>query len=228
MPENMKHVLIAEDETKIRESRKDYLEKSGYKVSCLDKGSAVIPFIKSSMPDLILLDIMLPEKDGLDICRELRAFSAMPVIMITARADEIDRLLGLELGADDYICKPFSPREVVARVKAVLRRSSTAAAAKTISAGGITINTDTREAKASGELLKLTPAEFNLLFILISSPGRVFTRSELINAVQGYDYEGYDRTIDTHIKNLRKKLQACMPDNDVICSVYGIGYKLLA
>ena len=224
----MNHVLIIEDEDKIREILRDYLEKAGFKATCLASGEKAVEFFKQTTPDLILLDIMLPGKDGLDIMREIRSFSKVPILMITARVDEVDRILGLEIGADDYICKPFSPREVVARVKAALRRTRLEAEGiPGKKQGDILLKEDTHEALASGQLLKLTPIEFNLLRIFIKSPGRAFSRNELISLVQGYDYEGYDRTIDSHIKNLRKKIEACIPDREVICSVYGIGYKLL-
>jgi two-component system response regulator BaeR len=140
--------------------------------------------------------------------------------------EEIDRLLGLELGADDYICKPFSPREMVARVKAVLRRMLPVKDGNTLKAGGIVLNEETREVTLDGQDLKLTPIEFNLLRVFMAYPGRVFSRSELVNRVQGYDYEGYDRTVDTHIKNLRRKIAGLLPGQDIICSIYGVGYKL--
>jgi two-component system response regulator BaeR len=146
--------------------------------------------------------------------------------MLTARVEEIDRLLGLELGADDYICKPFSPREVVARVKAVLRRIHPAAGSQTIKAGGIVLHEDLREVSVNGRELTLTPIEFGLLRVLMAHPGRVFSRSELVSRVQGYDYEGYDRTVDSHIKNLRRKIAGLLPGREIICSVYGVGYKL--
>jgi two-component system, OmpR family, response regulator BaeR len=224
----MNRVLIIEDEDRIREILRDYLEKAGFNVKCLSSGEKAVETFRKSPADIILLDIMLPGKDGLDICKEIRSFSRVPVIMITARVEEVDRVLGLELGADDYICKPFSPREVVARVKAVLRRTSSQAqdSAREM-AGEIMLKEDSHEATASGQMLKLTPIEFSLLRILARSPGRVFSRTELISLVQGYNYEGYDRTIDSHIKNLRKKIEASIPDREVICSVYGIGYKFL-
>ena len=154
------HILIVEDEEKIAVLLKDYLEKSGYRTSMLDRGDTVIPFVKNKTPDLILLDIMLPGMDGMEVCREIRKFTSVPIIMITAKVEEIDRLLGLELGADDYICKPFSPREVVARVKAVLRRMSPASEEKIIFAGTFVLNEETRRATADGQELKLTPSEF--------------------------------------------------------------------
>jgi two-component system response regulator BaeR len=220
--------MIVEDEDKMREILRDYLEKAGFKVTCLASGEKAVESFRQTTPDLVLLDIMLPGKDGLDIMREIRSFSKVPILMITALVDEVDRVLGLEIGADDYICKPFSPREVVARVKAALRRTTFEAAGLTAKTqDDIILKEDTHEAVAAGQLLKLTPIEFNLLRILIKSPGRVFSRNELISMIQGYDYEGYDRTIDSHIKNLRKKIMVCIPDREIICSVYGIGYKLI-
>ena len=222
-----RNILVVEDEEKIALLLKDYLENSGFSVSWLNNGSLVIPRIKKQPPDLILLDVMLPGMDGMEVCKELRKYSMVPVIMITARAEEIDRLLGLELGADDYICKPFSPREVVARVKTVLRRAHPEAATPQFILGEIAVDVDSREVIVAGKELKLTPSEFGLLKEMMSQPGRVFTRNELLNKVQGYDFEGYDRTIDTHIKNLRKKLGKMLPGEDIIQSIYGSGYKFV-
>jgi two-component system, OmpR family, response regulator BaeR len=222
-----RNILVVEDEEKIARLLKDYLENSGFSVTWLNNGSLVIPRVKKQPPDLILLDVMLPGMDGMEVCKELRKFSMVPVIMITARAEEIDRLLGLELGADDYICKPFSPREVVARVKTVLRRANPETATPQFILGEIAVDVDSREVIVAGKELKLTPSEFGLLKEMMSQPGRVFTRNELLNKVQGYDFEGYDRTIDTHIKNLRKKLGKMLPGEDIIQSIYGSGYKFV-
>ena len=221
-------ILIVEDESKITKLLQDYLEKSSYQVVCLARGDQVIPHVKKSPPDLILLDIMLPGMDGMAVCREIRKFSTLPIIMITARVEEIDRLVGLELGADDYICKPFSPREVVARVKAVLRRSQPPLEqnAKTLALGSIVLEEDLHQVTIDGNELMLTPCEFGLLKAMLTYPNRVFSREELINRVQGYDFEGYDRTIDSHIKNLRKKIKTLLLDNEIISAVYGVGYKL--
>jgi len=205
---------------------KDYLERADYRVTCVERGDQVISFAKRHDLDLILLDLMLPGMDGMEVCRELRKFSTVPVIMITARVEEIDRLLGLELGADDYICKPYSPREVVARVKAVLRRTHAQPSEKRLSSGGIELNQDTHQVWIMGNEIKLTPSEFKLLRVVMAHPGRVFSRAELVNLVQGYEFEGYERTIDSHIKNLRKKIAAAGMESDVILSVYGEGYKL--
>lgn len=220
-----KHILIVEDEGKITQLLCDYLTRAGYRATTLGHGGQVISYVRGEMPDLILLDIMLPGMDGMAICRELRQFSSVPVIMITARVDEIDRLLGLELGADDYICKPFSPREVVARVKAVLRRGHVKTDGHKIALGPFVLDEETYEAKAGGHLLDLTASEFKLLKVLMNRPNRVFSRSELIERVLGYNFEGYERTIDSHIKNLRKKIAKFYPDQEFIGSIYGVGYK---
>ncbi|WP_028322109.1 response regulator [Desulfatiglans anilini] len=219
-------VLIVEDERKIAQILSDYLTAAGFTASILHRGDQVIAQVRREPPALILLDIMLPGMEGTDICREIRRFSAVPIIMITARVEEIERIVGLELGADDYICKPFSPREVVARVKAVLRRTrAEPGRSAPLEAGPIFLDEARREASAAGHPLNLTPSEFGLLKILMAQPGRVFSRNELINRVQGYAFDGYDRTIDTHIKNLRKKIAAGIPDQEVIRTVYGVGYK---
>jgi len=221
-----RHILIVEDEQKIAKLIGDYLEMAGFKTSRLERGDKVIPFIKRDRPDLILLDIMLPGMEGTDVCREIRKFANIPIIMITARVDEIDRLLGLELGADDYICKPFSPREVVARVKAVLRRAFPEPDTKRrLNAGPLTLEEDTHQVLIDDYNLNLTPSEFGLLSVFMSYPNRVFSRSELLDKVQGYQFEGYDRTIDSHVKNLRKKIAAKIPDMEIISTVYGVGYK---
>ncbi|MGD8512981.1 MAG: response regulator [Deltaproteobacteria bacterium] len=218
-------ILIVEDETKIAELLRDYLEAASFAVSCLYQGDGVVSAVKENPPDLILLDVMLPGKDGMEICRAIRKFSSVPIIMITARIEEIDRLIGLELGADDYVCKPFSPREVVARVKAVLRRVHPESDAKRLVVGPIRLNEETHQVTIDDEELKLTPSEFGLLKVMMTHPGRVFSRNELINKVQGYDFEGYDRTIDTHVKNLRKKIDSRLPGQEIISTVYGVGYK---
>jgi two-component system, OmpR family, response regulator BaeR len=218
-------ILLVEDEIKISQVLCEYLQRAGYTVVCLRRGDEVIPQVKKNPPALILLDIMLPGMDGIEICRELRKFSNIPVIMITARVDEIDRLLGLELGADDYICKPFSPREVVARVKAVLRRIQPRQTEIQLTVGGISLDAERHRVLISGREVKLTPCEFQLLKALLAHPNRVFSRSELLNLVQGYGFEGYDRTIDTHIKNLRKKVATMAPGQELVSTVYGIGYK---
>ena len=220
-----KRILVVEDEAKIARIVKDYLENSGYRVTILSHGNDALPQVQKSMPDLIILDIMLPGKDGMEICREIRKTSNVPIIMLTAKVEEIDRLIGLEIGADDYICKPFSPREVVARVKAVLRRSQPEPMQEKLMAGPIVLNPLTHHVAVNGNELQLTNSEFELLAVFMEQPERVFSRNDLIAMVQGYDFEGYDRTIDSHIKNLRKKIGQQLPDQQMIQAVYGVGYK---
>lgn len=227
MTSQQHQILVVEDEAKISQVLCDYLERAGYQVICLRRGDEVLPRVKKDPPALILLDIMLPGMDGIDVCREIRKFSDVPIIMITARADELDRLLGLELGADDYICKPFSPREVVARVKAVLRRTRSPSGDKRLVVGDLALDEPRHQVLVDGRELKLTPCEFQLLKVLATHPNRVFSRAELLNSVQGYDFEGYERTIDTHIKNLRKKIASLSPGRELVSTVYGLGYKLI-
>ena len=217
-------VLIVEDEEKITNVLIDYLERAGFDVAALDSGGEVVEFVRENSPDLMILDLMLPDKDGMSVCREVRAFSDIPILMLTARTDEVDKLVGLELGADDYITKPFSPREVTARVKAVLRRTSPEKERSKPASGPITLDSKFHQATVSGRPLFLTPTEFTLLETLSSQPGRVFSRLELVNFIQGDNAEGYDRTIDSHIKNLRKKLADHLPGKTVIRTVYGVGY----
>jgi len=227
--DSKQRVLIVEDEAKIAAILDDYLTASGYETTVLKDGSEVVQFVKNSSVDLMLLDLMLPGKNGLDICKEVRSFSKLPIIMLTAKVDEIDRIIGLEIGADDYICKPFSPREVLARIKSVLRRSvnvEISSENKTVKLGKIELDELKYKAFVDSAEVKLTPTEFKLLLKFMLQPGRVFSRSELISDVLGYDYEGYDRTIDSHIKNLRKKLSEKIANRDIIQSVYSVGYKL--
>ena len=223
-----RHILIVEDEEKIASLLCDYLKEAGFRTSTQNNGDRVIDQIKKDPSDLILLDIMLPGKNGMELCREIRQFSNIPIMMITARVEEIDRLLGLELGADDYICKPFSPREVVARVKAIFRRLHAKPQTNNLIIGSISLDAETHQVMIDKQVLNLTPNEFGLLKIMMSHPNRVFSRNELINRVQGYDFEGYDRTIDSHIKNLRKKIAQMLPGQEIISTVYGVGYKFSA
>ena len=215
------HILVVEDEPKIAALLRDYLGAAGYRVSVLGDGNGAVAWIRENLPDAILLDLMLPGEDGLSICRGVRAFSTIPILMVTARVEEIDRLLGLELGADDYICKPFCPREVVARVKAVLRRAQAPAAAM---ATPIELDESRFEARVRGQLLTLTPVEFRLLGKLAAQPGRVFSRQQLMDSLYRDHRVVSERTVDSHVKNLRRKLAALGPDP--ISSVYGIGYRL--
>lgn len=219
------HILIVEDEQKIADLLKDYLCKAGFRVSCLARGDEAIERLRSLAPALVLLDLMLPGADGLTVCREIRKIADIPIIMVTAKADEVDRLIGLEMGADDYICKPFSTREVVARVKAVLRRAQPVEAPQRLIAGPIILDENARQVTVDGQELCLTPSEFGLLNVLIAHPGRVFSRGELLDRVQGYRFEGYDRTIDSHVKNLRRKISEKLPEKDVILTIYGGGVQ---
>ncbi len=220
-----KQILVVEDEPKIARIVKDYLENSGYQATLLAHGNDVIPQIQKSMPNLIILDIMLPGKDGMEICKEIRKFSTVPIIMLTAKVEELDRLIGLELGADDYICKPFSPREVVARVKAVLRRTQPEPLSDQLLSGPIVLDRIKHQVTINNKELSLTNSEFELLTVFMEQPDRVFSRNDLISMVQGYNFEGYDRTIDSHIKNLRKKIDQQLPGQKMIQTVYGVGYK---
>lgn len=216
------HVLIVEDEEKLASLLQDYLVQSGFGVTCLHDGAAVQPWLAEHHTNLVLLDIMLPNKSGVEICKEIRKHSQLPVIMITAKVDEIDRLLGLELGADDYICKPFSPREVVARSKAVLRRSE----GKDKPADrGLVLDIDTYKATIHGTDLHLTAVEFQLLKVLSDQPGRIFSRSVLVDKIYSDGRVVSDRTIDSHIKKLRKKISAVVPEEELIHSLYAVGYK---
>ncbi|NTV50033.1 MAG: response regulator [Geobacteraceae bacterium] len=214
-------ILIVEDEVKLATVLADYLQQAGFETHCLGDGAKVAPWVQAHQPRLLLLDLMLPGKGGLDICKEIRAFSTTPIIMITARVEEIDRLLGLELGADDYICKPFSPREVVARVKAVLRRNSGVQQ----SASGIILDETRYQATLQGHKLELTAVEFKLLQFLAANPGRIYGRETLMDHIYSDDRIVADRTIDSHIKKLRKKIAAVKPGQELIHSVYGVGYK---
>lgn len=216
------HILIVEDEVKLATLLQDYLKQSGYEVTVIHNGLEVEPWLAEHQPGLILLDLMLPGKNGMEICKDIRKTSQLPVIMITAKVDEIDRLLGLELGADDYICKPFSPREVVARVRAVLRRSD---GIDKPSDRGLTLDVDTYKATINGNDLQLTAVEFQLLKVLSDQPGRIFTRSVLVDKIYSDGRVVSDRTIDSHIKKLRKKIAAQLPDQELIHSLYAVGYK---
>jgi two-component system response regulator BaeR len=221
-----KTVLIVEDESKIAELLHDYLVSSGFAATIVDRGDLAIAEVRKSTPALMLLDIMLPGMDGMDVCREIRKFSNVPIIMLTARVEEIDRVIGLELGADDYICKPFSPREVLARVKAVLRRTRPQATDLQLNIGPISMDCGAREVTIGGRPVNLTPNEFALLKALLERPHRVFTRGELLTLVQGYSADGYERTIDSHIKNVRKKMAENGAEQEIITTVHGVGYKL--
>ena len=219
-----KSILIVEDEKKLANILLEYLNKDGFHTKHIASGSKVIPWVKKNNPDLILLDLMLPEMNGKKICQEIRNFSSLPIIMVTAMVEEIDRLIGLELGADDYICKPFSPKEVIARVKAVLRRSDPDYI-KSSQSMGFQVNPDQYLITLSGQKLDLTPVEFRLMSMFIEYPNRVYNRDQILNKVFDDGRIVLDRTVDTHIKNLRQKLKAVNPKSDYIRSIYGIGYS---
>jgi two-component system response regulator BaeR len=224
-------ILIVEDEDKIAGVLRDYLAASAYETHRLARGDEVEGWMREHGADLVLLDVMLPGKNGLDVCKALRLFSSAAIIMVTARVEEIDRLLGLELGADDYICKPFSPREVVARVKAVLRRGqANSAAAKANQPpplpGGLVLEDAGWSAAIEGRDLGLTAVEFQLLRVLAGQPGRIFSREQLMDAMYRDERIVADRTVDSHIKKLRKKIADVLPERELIYSVYGVGYKL--
>lgn len=213
-------ILIVEDEPKLASLIRDYLVAAGFEASVLLRGEGAVEWIREHRPSAILLDINLPGVDGLSICREVRTFSDVPILLVTARVEEIDRLLGLELGADDYICKPFSPREVVARVRAVMRRANPTT---TRQAPAVELDEDRFEARIHGQALNLTPVEFRLLGKLASQPGRVFSRDQLIGALYADHRVVSDRTVDSHVKNLRRKLSEL--GYDPISAVYGVGYR---
>ena len=219
-----KTVLIVEDEKKLANILIEYLNKDGFQTKHISTGSQVIPWVRKHDPNLILLDLMLPEINGKEICQEIRTFSSLPIIMVTAMVEEIDRLIGLELGADDYICKPFSPKEVTARVKAVLRRSDPDYI-KSSQSSGFQVNPDQYSITLAGQKLDLTPVEFRLLSMFIEYPNRVYNRDQILNKVFDDGRIVLDRTVDTHIKNLRQKLKAINPESDYIRSIYGIGYS---
>jgi two-component system response regulator BaeR len=215
-------ILIVEDEAKLAKVMADYLEQAGFATHTIGDGMAVIPWIKAHEPQLVLLDLMLPGKGGLEICKDIRSFSPLPVVITTARIEEIDRLLGLELGADDYICKPYSPREVVARVKAVLRRSG---AEDMRPEQGLILDEARYQAILDSHDLGLTAVEFKLLSLLAAKPGRIYGRQQLMDHIYTDQRIVSDRTIDSHIKKLRKKIAAVSPGKELIHSLYGVGYK---
>ena len=223
----VKKILVVDDEKKIVDIVKAYLEREGYHVIVAYEGKSALERAKSESPDLIVLDLMLPEISGWDICRTLRKESDIPIIMLTARDETTDKIVGLELGADDYVTKPFDPKELVSRVKAVLRRASGRATPKTtLSIGDLGIDIDKHLVRRGSKPVELTHIEFELLKVLAEHPGRVYSRMQLLDMVQGDAYEGYERTVDSHIKNLRRKIE---PDPDrpkYIVTVYGVGYKL--
>lgn len=224
-----KRVLVVDDDAKTVELVKLYLKRDGYRVLAAYDGIEALRLARESRPDLVVLDLMLPGLDGLEVCRKLREESDVPIIMLTARTTENDRLAGLDLGADDYVTKPFSPRELAARVRAVLRRIPEEVLMRgpeEIKYGELTINFRRHEVNLAGLLLTLTPIEFKLLGILAREPDRVFSRAQLIEMAVGYDFEGFDRTVDVHIYNVRRKLEAVPGHSVQVKTVYGTGYKL--
>lgn len=219
-------ILVVDDELDIVKVVRAYLEQSGFRVITAGDGQLALAAFRHERPDLVILDLNLPLIDGLDVCRTIRRESNTPVIMLTARVEETDRLIGLEIGADDYIVKPFSPREVVARVRTVLRRSTSAPEQPSLmSSGALSIDPLKHEVQLQGRSIDLTPSEFNILLTMASQPGRAFSRMELLDAAQGEAYEGYERSIDVHIKNLRQKLGDEPRAPTYILTVYGVGYK---
>ncbi|NLE77874.1 MAG: response regulator transcription factor [Chloroflexi bacterium] len=220
-------ILVVEDEKEIARLVRGYLEGAGFAVVQAYTGREGLFMARRERPDLVVLDLMLPELDGLEVARTLRQESAVPIIMLTARVEETDRIVGLELGADDYVAKPFSPRELVARVRAVLRRThGEAPAEETLRAGPLEIDVTRHRVALHGKALDLTPSEFALLQTMARQPGRVWSRLELLEQVQGESYEGYERTIDVHIKNLRRKLGEDPRQPKMIVTVFGVGYRL--
>ena len=222
-------VLVVEDERKLRDFVRSYLERAGFTVLSTGSGAEAITMAAETAPDLVILDLGLPDVPGEAVARELRAASAVPIVMLTAKAAEEDRIRGLELGADDYVTKPFSPRELVLRVQAILRRGGPAAAAQDVASygGGVLVVDDPRRTvTARGTPVQLTPTEWGILVTLGTVPGRVYSRFELINKVRGYEFEGYERTVDSHVKNLRRKIEEDPANPAVIVTVLGGGYRL--
>ena len=222
-------VLVVDDERKIRDLVRSYLERAGIDVLTTGSGAEALELAGRSRPDLVLLDLGLPDVAGDEVARELRRAGDLPIIMLTARVGEEDRVHGLELGADDYITKPFSPRELVLRVQAVLRRGHadlTVAGPASYGGGELTLDSERREARVRGAPVELTPTEWGLLEALSRTPGRVYSRYELINQVRGYEFEGYERTVDSHVKNLRRKLELDHGEPKIIETVLGVGYRL--
>jgi two-component system, OmpR family, alkaline phosphatase synthesis response regulator PhoP len=222
----VKHILVVDDEPRIAEIARDYLERAGYRVTTAGNGTDALALARTRHPDLIVLDLGLPHMDGLDVTRTLRKQSNVPIIMLTARVDESDKLVGLELGADDYVTKPFSPKELVARVRAVFRRIDAAPErGDMIRSGDVTLDKRRMQAKVGDRPIDLTTTEFELLATLARQPGRVFTRAQLLDAIRGEAVESFDRAIDAHIKNVRRKLEPDPRHPRYVLTVHGVGYK---
>jgi DNA-binding response OmpR family regulator len=223
----MRKILVVEDEAKIARLVADYLRHAGFEVSVAGDGEVALASARRAKPDLVVLDLGLPGRDGLDVARTLRRTSGVPIVMLTARGDETDRIVGLELGADDYVVKPFSPKELVARVRAVLRRTEKAreGGPEVLRAADVELDLPRMRATAGGRPVELTPTEFQLLAVLVREPGRVFTRSQLLDAVHGVAFESYERAIDAHVKNIRKKLEPTPGRPRYLLTVHGVGYR---
>jgi two-component system alkaline phosphatase synthesis response regulator PhoP len=222
----VQRILVVEDDMQIARNLRDYLEVAGYEVTAVGEGSAALASVRADKPDLLVLDLGLPGMDGLDVARELRRHSGVPIVMLTARGEESDRIVGLELGADDYLVKPFSPKELVARVRAVLRRTSGATAgAEVLRASDVEVDLPKMRARVGGEPVDLTPTEFELLATLAREPGRVFTRGQLLDALHGVTLETYERAIDAHVKNLRRKIEPEPGRPRYVLTVHGVGYR---
>jgi two-component system alkaline phosphatase synthesis response regulator PhoP len=226
MPGPMPTILVVDDEPKITQLVRDYLERAGFTVRTAHDGREALMRARTDRPDLVVLDLGLPLLDGLDVTRQLRREGSTPIIMLTARDDEVDRVAGLELGADDYVTKPFSPRELVARVRAVLRRRLDTPSDERLTAGDLVLDLPRMRVSAAGKAVELTTTEFQLLSTLARQPGRIFTRAQLLDAIHGVAFESYERAIDAHVKNLRRKLEANPRDPRYLLTVYGVGYKL--
>ncbi|HYU57596.1 MAG TPA: response regulator transcription factor [Actinomycetota bacterium] len=223
----MRTILVVEDEMRIARLVRDFLEHAGFAVIVTGDGEAALASARSVRPDLVVLDLGLPGRDGLDVARELRRTSNVPIVMLTARGDETDRVTGLELGADDYVVKPFSPKELVARVRAVLRRTDAArvGGAEVLRVAGVEVDVPRMRATVEGRPVELTPTEFQLLATLVRQPGRVFTRAQLLDAVHGVAFESYERAIDAHVKNLRRKIEPEPGRPRYLLTVHGVGYR---
>ncbi len=222
----VKTVLVVDDEPRIVELARDYLEHAGFGVITATDGPSALTAVRIRKPDILVLDLGLPGMDGLDVAREIRRDSTMPIIMLTARDDELDRVLGLEIGADDYVTKPFSPRELVARIRAIMRRVDRQASPNDrIEVGGVAIDVARMRVTAGDRTVELTPTEFQLLLTLARQPGRIFTRSQLLDSIHGVAFESYERAIDAHVKNVRRKLEEDPSRPRYVLTVYGVGYR---